>query len=61
MLPPSSRASTGEVADLLGAQIAYAEHGDKLLDASDENGAQGVAEFYDKQHAAAAKKEEKKN
>lgn len=53
-LPPSHKPTVNEVIDLLGAWIAYAEHGVEFLHAA-EQGQQAVADlFASKQTAEAA-------
>jgi hypothetical protein len=53
VLPPNYRAGGGEVADLLSSAIAYAEHGDKIIEAAHQ-GPQAVADFFHDHIAAGA-------
>jgi hypothetical protein len=45
VLPPNYRISGGEVADLLSASLVATEHPD-VVAASEEGGAQGVADYF---------------
>ena len=44
-LDPSLQPSSNEVAPLLGALVAYTEHGDKVVKAAEQNGSAGVSEL----------------
>jgi hypothetical protein len=44
-LDPSLQPSSNDVGPLLGALIAYTEHGDKVVKAAEQNGAAGVSEL----------------
>lgn len=44
-LDPSLQPSSNDVGPLLGALIAYTEHGDKVVKATEQGGAQGVSEL----------------
>ena len=49
-LDPSYQPATSDLAPILGALIAYSEHGDKFLDAADQ-GAQKVSDLLSDVHA----------
>jgi hypothetical protein len=44
-LDPSLAPSSNEVGPLLGALIAYTEHGDKIVQAAEDGGSAGVSDL----------------